>query len=150
MRKLFVALIFVFLCTNANAVNMEWVTIDDPGNAVDTEIMNDSTTGYGSVDYIYMIGKYEVTNEQYIEFLNAVADTDDNNLYNTDMNDPNYGGIDRNGSSGSYSYSAKVGREKYPVNYVSFYDALRFANWMHNDQPTGGQDSSTTEFQFGA
>jgi formylglycine-generating enzyme required for sulfatase activity len=32
-----------------------------------------------------------------------------------------------------------------PVNYVSFYDALRFANWLHNGQPTGAQDGTTTE-----
>jgi formylglycine-generating enzyme required for sulfatase activity len=29
--------------------------------------------------------------------------------------------------------------------YVSWYDALRFANWLHNGQPTGAQDSNTTE-----
>jgi hypothetical protein len=28
---------------------------------------------------------------------------------------------------------------------VSFYDSLRFANWLHNGQPTGAQDSTTTE-----
>jgi hypothetical protein len=32
-----------------------------------------------------------------------------------------------------------------PVNYVSFWDALRFANWMHNGQGTGAQDATTTE-----
>ena len=31
------------------------------------------------------------------------------------------------------------------MNYVSFYDALRFANWLHNGQPSGPQDSTTTE-----
>ena len=28
---------------------------------------------------------------------------------------------------------------------MSYYDALRFANWMHNGQPIGVQDASTTE-----
>ena len=32
-----------------------------------------------------------------------------------------------------------------PVNYVSFWDAARFANWLHNDQPTGPQGPGTTE-----
>jgi hypothetical protein len=32
-----------------------------------------------------------------------------------------------------------------PVNFVSWYDCLRFANWLHNGQPTGAQDSTTTE-----
>ena len=32
-----------------------------------------------------------------------------------------------------------------PVNYVSWGDAARFCNWMHNGQPSRPQDSSTTE-----
>jgi len=136
---------FMVLGTAAHAVSMEWVTVGDPGNAADTEIMNDGTTGYGSVDYIYMIGKYEVTNQQYCEFLNAVASTDTYGLYNPEMASSVHGGIERSGSPGSYTYSVKTGYENKPVSYVSFYDALRFANWMHNDQPTGDQDASTTE-----
>src|SRR5262249_15157193 len=63
-------------------------------------------------------------------------------LYNTNMGNPSpvqfgYGGITRSGSSGSYTYNAIVGRENMPVNYVTFYDALRFANWMNNGQGTG-------------
>jgi len=49
------------------------------------------------------------------------------------------------GSPGSYTYSPIAGREALPVVFVSFYDALRFANWLHNGQPTGAQDNSTTE-----
>ncbi len=32
-----------------------------------------------------------------------------------------------------------------PVNFVDFYDSLRFANWLHNGQPTGAQNNTTTE-----
>lgn len=32
-----------------------------------------------------------------------------------------------------------------PVNYVSWYDTLRFANWLHNGQLTSAQGPSTTE-----
>jgi cysteine-rich repeat protein len=116
------------------------VTVGDPENAADT-------AGYGAVADVYRISKYEVTNAQYAEFLNAVADTDTYDLYNTDMASGylSSGGITRSGSSGSYEYSAIAGRGDMPVNYVSFYDALRFANWLHNGQPTGAQDNSTTE-----
>jgi hypothetical protein len=31
------------------------------------------------------------------------------------------------------------------VNYVSWGDSARFANWLHNGQPTGAQGLSTTE-----
>jgi formylglycine-generating enzyme required for sulfatase activity len=127
------------IASAAHGATIDWVTVGDPGNAADT-------TGYGSVADVYRIGKYEVTNAQYAEFLNAVADTDTYGLYNTIMGlESEYGGITRSGSSGSYTYSAIAGRDNKPVNWVSFYDALRFANWLHNGQPTGSQGNGTTE-----
>jgi len=150
MRRLFTLAALLFALP-AHAVTIDWVTVGDPGNPGDTEVMSDGTTGYGAVPYIYRISKYEVTNAQYAEFLNAVAKTDTNGLYNATMVDPftgyyeGYGGITRSGSSGNYTYATIGGRENMPVNWVSFYDALRFANWLHNGQPTGAQDSSTTE-----
>jgi sulfatase modifying factor 1 len=80
----------------AGAVTMEWVTVGDPGNAADTAVMNDHTTGYGSVSYAYRISKYEVTNAQYAEFLNAVASSNDfAGLYDAQMSGPQ-GGIVQN------------------------------------------------------
>jgi len=117
-----------------------WVTVGDPGNAPD--ILGG---GYGSVGYVYQIREYEVTNAQYAEFLNAVAATDTYKLYSATMGTSSHGGISQAGSSGSFTYTTKAGMADKPVNYVSFYDALRFANWMHNSQPTGAQSSSTTE-----
>jgi len=132
----------------AQAVLIEWVTVGDAGNAADTEVMNDKTTGYGSVSYVYWIGKYEVTNSQYCGFLNAVAAVDTYDLYNSDMaagGVRDSGGIVRADSRWGYRYSVKPGRGNDPVNYVSWYDAQRFANWLHNGQPVGPQDATTTE-----
>jgi formylglycine-generating enzyme required for sulfatase activity len=55
--------------------------------------------------------------------------------------DATYGGITRSGVSGSYTYAAKVGFEAKPVLYVSFYDALRFANWLNNGQGSGDTET---------
>ena len=119
--------------------------VDNAGNAGDTRVMADGTTDYGSVAYDYRIGKYEVTVGQYTEFLNAVAATDTYALYNPSMaTDLNIAGIRQSGVSGSYSYSV-IGSPNKPVTYVSWGDAARFANWLHNGQPTGPQDASTTE-----
>lgn len=104
----------------------------------------DPATGYGSVGYEYRIGTTEVTNAQYAAFLNAVAATDTHALYNAGMAGTT-GGIVRDGVDGGYTYSTTTGREAHPVNYVSFWDACRFSNWLHNGQPTGAQDNSTTE-----
>ena len=51
------------------------------------------------------------------------------------------GGIARSGSPGNYTYSPIAGRARMPVNYVSFYDALRFANWLHNGQGHGDTET---------
>src|SRR5690606_15577784 len=80
-------------------------------------------------------------NAQYAEFLNAKAAADPLALYNTNMGSNAQGGITRSGSSGSYTYSVKPGFENKPVNYVSFYDAMRFTNWLNNGQ--GGADTES-------
>ena len=100
---------------------------------------------FGEVEYSYRISKYEVTNGQYIEFLNAVASKDAHGLYNSLMESDPSGGIIRRDTNGSYTYEVKPGRLNNPVAFVSFFDAMRFANWLENGQPTGPQDSSTTE-----
>lgn len=111
--------------------------IGSAGNAADT-------TGYGSVAYDYNIGATEVTNGQYSAFLNAVARTDTNGLYTVAMGG-SLGGIARSGVPGAYVYTTISGRANHPVHSVSFWNATRFANWLHNGQPTGPQSNSTTE-----
>ena len=111
-------------------VTIETVTVGDAGNAADT-------TGYGAVADEFNIGKHEVTIGQYATFLNAVAATDTYSLYSPLMTmDPNIAGIIRTGSSGSFSYSVLGGGNR-PVTYVSWFDAARFANWMHNGATSG-------------
>lgn len=128
----------------AGAVNIDLVTVGDPGNAPDP-VNTNAVPGIGSVAYEYQIGKFEVRNSEYAAFLNAVAATDTYGLYSTAMATDDRGGITRSGSSGSYTYSAKVGYENMPVIAVSFYDAVRFANWLENGQPVGAQGAATTE-----
>jgi formylglycine-generating enzyme required for sulfatase activity len=127
-------------------VSIDTVLVGNPGNAADTQVMHDGTSGYGAVNYNYRIGKYDVTVAQYAAFLNAVGAADTYALYNANMAGGAYGcGITRNGVSGSYTYSVVSGREDFPVNHVSFGDAARFANWLHNGQPNGSQEPTTTE-----
>jgi formylglycine-generating enzyme required for sulfatase activity len=135
----------------AAAVAIETVTIGNPGNPGEQSRLSSSDpTFYGGVAYTFSMGKYEVTAGQYTEFLNAVAATDTHNLYNPSMDhDANSSlngcNIMRQGTSGSYTYSVAPDWADRPVNYVSWADAVRFANWLHNGQPTGPQNLTTTE-----
>jgi len=126
----------LWLAPSVAAATFEWVTVGDPGNDCDDEVLD----CFGRVDYVYRISKYEVTNAQYAEFLNAKAASDPLELFNTFMTDFG-GGITRNGSPGSYTYSTIPGRESRPVIYLSYFDALRFANWLHNGQGYGDTET---------
>jgi formylglycine-generating enzyme required for sulfatase activity len=101
--------------------------------------------GKGTVSYDFRMGKFEINNQQYAAFLNAVASDDPHSLYSSNMTADAHGGITRSGARGDYSYAAKPGQEHRPVVWVDFHDALRFCNWLHNGQPTGAEDASTTE-----
>jgi formylglycine-generating enzyme required for sulfatase activity len=138
-------------CAVAHAqVVIETVTVGNPGNPGDTRFPIGDTLSFGGANYVYEIGTFEVTAGQYTEFLNAVAAEDTYELYNEEMSDPStpyvWGcNIQRSGSPGSYSYSVAPDWADRPVNYVSWGDAARFCNWLHNGQPTAAEDQTTTE-----
>jgi formylglycine-generating enzyme required for sulfatase activity len=136
----------------AGETSLQMVTVGDPGNAADTTVMNDGTTGYGSVPYVYRIGEYDVTVGQYCQFLNAVAKIDTFGLYNSDMapvgSSPTGSfltiGISQNGTSGNYSYSITGGDPQAancPIFDVTWGDAARFCNWLQNGQPVYAADT---------
>jgi sulfatase modifying factor 1 len=128
---------------SASAVTMDWTPIGNPGNACDPQQDAGAGAGcFGSVGYAYNIGTYEVTIAQYVEFLNAKAASDPLGLYNTAMAS-GLAGIARSGSPGSFTYSAVGGGGAYPVRNISFYDALRFTNWMQNGQGSGDTETGS-------
>jgi formylglycine-generating enzyme len=135
MRKVFaVTVAVVMLCLGgiANAITIDTVTIGNPGNS-------DDTTGYGGVSYAYNIGKYEVTKAQYVAFLNGVGGTnvDKYALYNS------LSGITKTGDGATATYSIALANANLPVAYVSWFDALRFANWMSNGQGSGSTETGS-------
>jgi len=150
-RAVCAAVVCASLVSAASAMNIETVPVGNPNNP--GEWSGESYGGYGpdrvcgAADYEYRIGKWEVTAGQYCAFLNAVAPMDTYELYNPYMwSGANGCKIQRSGSPGSYTYSVAGDWANRPVNYVSWGDAARFANWLHNGQPTTGvQDLTTTE-----
>lgn len=140
MAARWISFFILALCpTSALAVSMSTVLVADAGNPADTDEFG--APSFGAVDYNYRIGKYEVTNSQYAEFLNAAAASDPYGLFNPTMASNARGGITRSGASGSYIYAVKSNMGNKPVNYVSLFDAMRFSNWMHNGQGAGSTEN---------
>jgi formylglycine-generating enzyme required for sulfatase activity len=136
--------------TGMAGITIETVPVGDPGNVADMRYnLDQRPEGYGAVAYTYNIGKYEVTAGQYTAFLNAVGGVDTYRLYNTTMANTICGsGITRNGGGtgdNPYTYTVATAYANRPVDLVGWGDAVRFANWLTNGQPTGTQGPLTTE-----
>ena len=119
---------------HADPIAIDWVTVGDPNNTADT-------TTYGAVADLFRIMKYEWTNSQYVDFLNAV-DPDGLNpqgIYSAAMGINARGGISfTSGSAAGSKYAARTNMGDKPVNYVSWFGAARVANWLHNGGLTYG------------
>jgi formylglycine-generating enzyme required for sulfatase activity len=121
------------------------VPVGNPANAPDFN-------GLGSVNYEYYIGTYEVTNCQYTEFLNAADPAGANalSLYKASMGNGIMGGISFDaGAANGAKYSVILGHGNNPVTYVTWFDALRFANWMNNGQGDGSTESGAYQLLGG-
>jgi formylglycine-generating enzyme required for sulfatase activity len=132
------------VCRNVEPSGMVWVYINDPGVSG-----HEGFTGYMS--------KYETTNAQYCQFLNAAKASNQITVYNnfvfatsdTSRSQPyyylagmgsNYGGA-TNGGAARIHYSSGVfsvdsGFENHPVSYVSWYGATAFCNYYGYRLPT--------------
>ncbi len=119
-------------------VTIETVTVADPANATDS-------SGLGAVARRFRVGRFEVTNDQYVAFLSAVAASDPNGLFNELMTTSDRGGIIRSGVPGSFTYQPKPDFSDKPVGSVSWFDAARFCNWLHHGRPAGPQGPGTTD-----
>jgi formylglycine-generating enzyme required for sulfatase activity len=150
------------IASYSNPLNLDLVTIGDINNASDVDLTTVGRDGfgtrYGSVDRVYQIGKYPVTNCEYAEFLNAIATVDRYDIYASGMGT---GLIDIVGDlAGAYSsifrgidpsdptrfvYYVKENMKNKPVTLITWFNAARYCNWLHNGRPSGDQNNSTTE-----
>lgn len=124
----------------AGQTSLSFVTVGDAGNMADAD-------GLGAVNYVFEMGKYDVTLDQYAAFLNSVAAADPYGLYNTLMDGYEGSlryGISQSGTSGHFSYSV-FGNGNLPMFTANWGQAAQFANWLQNGQPTGPEGPGTTE-----
>jgi len=146
-RYCFVVAILAF-SVSSRAATITTVPVGNPGNPGDSRY-----GGYGSVGYDYRIATTEVTNAQYVEFLNGVDPTGANALalYNSQMTNDAKGGITFSSAAANGSkYVVKPGRDNNPVIYARWYSAIRFANWLTNGQGSANTESGSYTLVGGA
>ncbi len=125
----------------AGPLKIDFVSVTDAENPADFN-------GHGAVTQNFQMGKNDITASEYCQFLNAVASkADPYALYNEKMSsNPNVASITRTvETDGSFTYSTKTGASYFPIVHLSWFSAARFCNWMHNGQPIGNEDATTTE-----
>jgi len=119
-------------------VTPDFISIGDPKNRADI-------SGYGAVATPFQIARNAVTVSQYTAMLNVVALSDPHGLYSESMGEKGSNIIYQKGSPGIFQYTYPDEKKDDPVTNVSWFSAIRYCNWLHNDQPIGTESSSTTE-----
>jgi|GEM_PF-541985 len=131
-----VAFAVATLSASAFGVTIDYKQIGNAGNAANP------LTGLGAVGTAFLMGTNEVTNTEYVEFLNSVGKSNTNGIFNSLMSsDAANGGIKQTGPIGNFSYAVRNNFETKPVTFVSWFSAARFVNWLENGQLT----TSSTE-----
>ncbi|MDR2429564.1 MAG: SUMF1/EgtB/PvdO family nonheme iron enzyme [Puniceicoccales bacterium] len=124
-------------------MNIETVLIEAPGGITngDDTVASPQGTYHGCVSYNYHIGKYEIAQGQWKDFLNEVAKNDPYGLWTSNMGTQTaYSGITRAQDAidpNKWTYSVSDDYKDLPVVYVTLLDAKRFCNWLTNQKLYG-------------
>jgi len=129
MRRTILVTVIASLMTAANiasaeliqGISIDFVTIGNPGNPGDTrtDYPGANPYGCGAVEYIYEIGKYEVTNAQWYDFVSAA-------------------GAPSGNPRSAYSESPHFPGDNVPTNSVSWYEAAQFCNYLTSGHKSQG------------
>lgn len=138
MRIALLLLPAVLMAAGTAPMPHAWVHVGDPGNAPEPR------TGWGAVRFEFELGRCEITNAQYAQFLNAVAvNADPYTLWHRNQAEGPMGGIVREETSVGYVYRVRTGFVDLPVVYVSWFSAARFCNWLHYGQPDAARTAAS-------
>ncbi len=113
----------------------------------DPDVNRPRVGAQGSVDYPFEIAKHRVSNAEYSKFLNAVAHhADPHGLYHPDMR------ITRLRSPEQYDrfeYSPHAETSHLAVTFLSWFDAIRYCNWLHGGDSEKGAYEITPDNRVG-
>jgi formylglycine-generating enzyme len=93
-------------------IDLDFVTIGNPGNPA-------FLTGHGAVDYVYRIGKYEITNAQWDQFLISA-------------------GAPSGFPPSAFDNDAFYTGDQKATTGISWYEAAMFCNWLTSGNKSKG------------
>lgn len=122
----------------------------------------DPDTSKGQVDYFYALSKNPITVNQWVEFLNSVAFYDDpHGLWKEEWVNNGVGIVQKfNGAEYCYSLIScsdpnnteggclpenDLLSGSYPITGITWQDAVRYCNWLHNGKPRDYPGVGVTE-----
>lgn len=137
-------MVVTFVLSTSIAAGQSFLSVGNINNPNDSSGLGSPV---GAVQYGFSIAQHELTNAEYVDFLNAKAvstfGADTLGLFNPFMTSNLRGGITRTGAgtlASPYVYQTKANMGNKPVNFVSWFDAVRYVNWVNN-----GKAASDTE-----
>ena len=94
----------------------------------------------------FNIGKYEVTNEQFVQFLNEKGNQTEGGIEWLDLGKEDYYDID----DIKGRFTIKNGREKMPIRNISWYGATAYCNWLSNKTGKTYRLPTEAEWEYAA
>ena len=126
---------------NADYLEPEMITVQGGSFRMGSEEGSDNEKPVHEVTLsTYAIGKYEVTNQEFCLFLNAVGNQEEGG--ETWYRIGGYGKIEKNAER----FVVKAGYDRHPVNNVSWYGAQAYCQWL--SQLTGKTYRLPTEAEW--